>query len=326
MRRVQWDDTKLGQGDSYSLDYGAAFTGCGCITEIRTSVERFRTAAIAKKRLAFWKRGDEQVLSLDVEPGLVVDVHRFVNAPPVGTRRFAYFTEYRAARARRARVVDERFTDGRYVFQVEVHWGAGASGITVARKLGKKLDRRLHLALAGRLHATPAKLPQPSVPGPPPGGPDLSRLILQPGDLPPAAIGGDGSYFWDPFTPSHYRASYGWAAHRALYQSLTQDVEWYTTVNAAAFWSAYQEAWLVVSDQEGWPRDRTQIRSIRVREGRATIMWFPGGSGSFAFIALARGHVADGLTVRSNKTQLPASDVEALARAMAARLDAAVSG
>jgi hypothetical protein len=63
-----------------------------------------------------------------------------------------------------------------------------------------------------------------------------------------------------------------------------------------------------------------------VKGGRATVMWFRGGSGSFAFIGLSRGHVADGLTVHSNETQLPAADVAALARAMAARLDAGVTG
>src|SRR5689334_10157541 len=35
MGRLAWDVAKLGQGDSYSLDYGAPFTGCRCVTEIR---------------------------------------------------------------------------------------------------------------------------------------------------------------------------------------------------------------------------------------------------------------------------------------------------
>lgn len=329
MGRLQWDVTKLGQGDSYSLDYGTAFTGCKCITEIRTSVERFRTAAIAKKRLVFWKRSDEQVVSLDVEPGFAVDVHRFVNAPPVGTRRFAYFTEYRAEGAGRARAVDERFIDGRYVFQVEIHWGSGSSGITVASKLAQRLDRRLRLARVGRLHATPAKLPQPVPPGPPPGGPDLSTLVLQPSDLPAGAAGDEPAHYsWDPFALSDYRASYRWGARRALYWLVGEDIQWYSTAREAMFWSAYEGA-AELADRvaSGWPKERTRITSLKLDGGgRATVTWFPGGPGSFAVVSLSRGRVAAGLTVVSNKADLPASDVQALGRAAAARLDAGVIG
>lgn len=327
--RLHWDVTKLGRGDSYSLDYGAAFTGCRCITEIRTSVERFRTAAIAKKRLVFWKRSDEQVVSLDVEPGFAVDVHRFVHAPAVGTSRFAYFTEYRAEGAGRARAVDERFTDGRYVLQVEIHWGSGSRGITLASKLAQRLDRRLRLARAGRLHATPAKLPQPVMPGPPPGGPDLSTLVLQQTDLPTGAVGPDPAHYgWDPFASSVYQASFRWGARRALYQSLGEEIQWCRTAHEAAFWSAYEQA-AELADRllSGWPKNRTRITSLKLDGGdRATIMWFPGGAGSFAVVSLWRGHASALLIVNSNKADLPAADVQALGRAAAARLDAGVTG
>jgi hypothetical protein len=33
LQRGPWDVTKLGAGDSYTLDSGAAFTGCGCVTD-----------------------------------------------------------------------------------------------------------------------------------------------------------------------------------------------------------------------------------------------------------------------------------------------------
>jgi hypothetical protein len=330
MARLAWDVTKLGQGDSYSLDYGAAFTGCSCITEIRTSVERFRTVAIAKKRLVFWRRGDEQVVNLDVEPGFAVDVHRFVNAPLVGARRFAYFTEYKAEGAGRARVVDERFTDGRYVFQVEIHWGAGTRGITLASKLAQKLDERLRLARAGNLHAAPAKLPKPVLPGPPPGGPDLSTLAIQLSDLPAGAFGSDQAhYVWDPFALSAYQgASYGWAARRGVYQSAEESIQWYASAREAAFWSAYEQA-AELADRvsSGWPKDRAHITSVKLDGGgRATVMWLSGGAGSFAAASLSRGHAAAGLTVIANKADLPAADVQALGRAMAARLDAGQTG
>lgn len=321
MGRVHWDETKLGQGDSYSLDYGAPFTGCRCVTEIRTSVERFRSVAIAKERLVFWKRSDEQVVSLDVEPGFAVDVHRFVRMPRVGARRFAYFTEYKAEGAGRERVVDERFTDGRYVFQVEIHWGSGTDGITVASKLARKLDRRLRLARAGRLRATPATLPRPVVPGPPPGGPDLSTFALQQGDLPAGAVGDGGAhYVWDPFALSAYEGdSYRWAARRGLYQSMAEGIEWYATAHEASFWSAYEQA-AALADR-AWPKDRAHITSLKLENGgRATVMWSRGGAGSIAVVSLSRGHVNAGLYVVSNKAGLPAADVATLGRAMAARL------
>jgi hypothetical protein len=324
-----WDTQKLGNVTGYTLDYGEAFSGCRCVTEIRTSVDRYRSAAIAKKGLAYRKTGDEHVTRLNAEPGFAVDVHRFVGVPAVGTSRFAYLTEYDAhGVARRVRVVDEWFIEGRYAFQVEIHWGAGRTGITLASKLAQELGLRLHLALAGRLHATAVKIPAPLPPGPPPGGTDLSKLILQQGDLPPAALGGDGSFSWDRFSLSHYQVSYSWGAHRALYQRLTQDIQWHATANEAAFWSAYEEGYEIASYLSGWPRHRTRITSLRLdsigRGDRATIMWFPGGAGSFAVVGLSRGHVTDLVFVNSNKSALPASDVRALARAMAARLDAAV--
>lgn len=330
MGRLHWDVTKLGQGDSYSLDYGAAFTGCSCITEIRTSVERFRSVAIARKRLVFWKRSDEEVVNLDVEPGFAVDVHRFVHAPTVGVRRFAYFTEYRAEGAGRERVIDERFTDGRYVLQVEIHWGSGPSGITVASKLARKLDERLRLARAGLLHATPVTLPKPVPPGPPPAGPDLSTLAVQQSDLPAGAVGtGDAHYDWDPFALSAYQgATYRWAARRGLYQSVRESIQWYATAHEAAFWSAYESA-AELGDRplNGWPKDRTHITSAKLDGGgRATVMWFSGGAGSFAVVSISRGHVAAGLTVIANRSQLPVGDVKALGWAMAARLDAGVTG
>jgi hypothetical protein len=327
MGRLPWDVAKLGQGDSYSLDYGAPFTGCRCITEIRTAVERFRSAAIARKRLVFWKRSDEQVVSLGVEPGFAVDVHRLVRMPRVGASRFAYFTEYKAEGAGRARVVDERFSDGRYVFQVELHWGSGTGGIEVASKLAQKLERRLRLARAGRLHATPARLPRPVLPGPPPGGPDLSTLVVKQSDLPVGAVGdGDAHYVWDPFALSGYQgASYRWGARLALYQSVRESIEWYPTAQEASFWSAYEQA-AALADR-GWPQDRTHITSLELEGGgRATIMWFRGGAGSLAIVSLSRGHVDAGLYVVSNKADLPAAAVQTLGRTMTARLDAGLTG
>jgi hypothetical protein len=101
------------------------------------------------------------------------------------------------------------------------------------------------------------------------------------------------------------------------------------TANQAAFWSGYGEAAYIAGYLAGWPSSRTRITSLDLKgvghSGRATIIWFPGGAGSVAFIALSRGHVTDSVALNANKSDLPMSDVEALARAMANRLDAGVS-
>jgi hypothetical protein len=169
---------KLGRVGGYTLDYGDPFSDCTCINQIRTYVERYGTAAGAQKALAFWKKNEVEVRRLDRLGGLTVAAHRFLKVPAVGTIRYAYLTEYKTARARPVRIVDERFTEGRYVLQVVVSSGTG-DGRTLVPKLAAKLDKRLHLALAGRLHATPAKRPPGVKPGPPSGGPDLSVLVLQ---------------------------------------------------------------------------------------------------------------------------------------------------
>jgi hypothetical protein len=307
MGGAPWDDAKLGEGDSYTLDYGRGFTGCGCITEIRTSVERFRSAAIATKRLAYWKLADEHIVRLNdpAGPGSPVDLD-LEHVPAVGEALVDHPCPPREA----ARVV---------------------LGVTVASRLAKQLERRLHLALAGRLQARPAKLPPPPGSGPPPGGADPSALLLQQSDLPPAALGPTVGYSWAPFALWRHQAGYRWGAHKALYQSLSQNTEWHATPSEAAFWSAYEEAYEIAGYVGIWPRNRTHVTSVDldgIRRGeRATIIWFRGGSGSFAVVGLSRADVTDVtdvIYVKSNKTQLPASDVEALAQAMAARLDAGV--
>src|SRR5207302_4205199 len=102
-----------------ALDYGHAFSGCRCVTDIRTSVQRFRTAAGARKILGWFKVDDAAVLRPDAALGFTVNAHRFLKAPAVGTSRFAYFTKYRTGSANPVQMVDERFTDGRYLLQVE---------------------------------------------------------------------------------------------------------------------------------------------------------------------------------------------------------------
>ncbi len=319
---------QLGRLAGYALDYGDAYSGGSGITEIRTYVERYRTPAGAKKGLAFWRKDDEQVVRLDHLGGFTVAAHRFLPVPAVGTGRFAYYTKCETVHARPVRMVDERFTDGRYDLEVEVAWGSRASGSALASQLAKKLERRLHLALAGRLDARVPKLPSHPVPGHPPGGPDLSTLVLQPTDLAPGAANVDNRFYVDdPFAVSQYSIDFDPAGP---YFVLGQGIGWYPSANEAAFRATYDEALATASVRAQCPRCRSQITSVDLDSighgDRATVIRLLGGSGSSIAVAFSRGQATDFVAAHSDRAQPPVSEVQALARSMAARLDPGLTG
>lgn len=313
----------------YTLDYGDAFSGCSCVTEIRTSVQRFKTAAGAKKLLTWFKEDSATALRPSPQLALAVDTRTSVNVPAVGTRRFAFVTKYTTVGAKPVRVVDERFTDGRYLLQVAVAGGTKSGGTALASKLVKKLDKRLHLARAGRLHASAAKLPTKLTAGPPSGGPDLSTLAFQPSDFRPAPTGTRGSYLLDPFALalSDYQVAYGPAGS---YSSVDQEIQWYPSANEAAFRSAYDGAlsaalWAPFSDAI------TYVDLDSIGQGdRATILELVLGNpvpgpDYLAVISLSAGQATDVVQVES-PSEIQPSEVKALAQSTAARLDAGLTG
>jgi hypothetical protein len=326
---LEWDTfRKLGWVGSYTLDYGDAFSGCSCITEIRTSVDRYRTAADAKSGLAFWKKDDAQVVRLDRKSGFAVAAHRFLRVPAVGTSRYAYFTQYETVRAKPVWMVDERFADGKYVLQVEISWGSGATGTTLAPKLAKKLDERLQLARAGRLHATAATLPRQPAPGAQPGAPDLSTLVLQQSDLAPGVATltyGSGHYARDAFALalSEYDIVYEPAGR---YAELGQTIQWYPSANEAAFRSAYHEALgIALAAGSGIRGPITSVDLGGVGHGDRGAILRTTRNGYLALLSLSRGRATDYVFAQGPSRIRPA-DVQGLAQSMAARLAAGVAG
>ena len=153
----------------------------GRVTAVRTGDRQYKTSADAKRGLAFWRKEDAQLSALD-QPRL----HRhdaLVKVPAVGKKRFADLTSFSASNIAPVSSLDEQVADGRYVLEVTVSAGSASAAKALAPKLAKKLDARLRLALAGRLHAKPVKLPAKQKAGPPTGGPDLSTMALQTSDL-----------------------------------------------------------------------------------------------------------------------------------------------
>ena len=173
----------LGRIGGYVLDYGLGASGGAGVTEVWTSVDKYRASAGARKGLAFWKSYDRLPPPHDDQgvPALTV-VHKSEKVVAVGSRRFAFFVGFRAANFAPVFGLDEQFTEGRYEADVMVWAGTAAAARMLAPRLAAKLDARIRQAMAGKLHATPVKLPTQES-GPPEGGPDLGPLALRTSDL-----------------------------------------------------------------------------------------------------------------------------------------------
>jgi hypothetical protein len=183
---------KLGRLEGYALEYGNAFTGDAGITDVRTAVDRYRTAADARRALGFWKKEDAALKRLDNPNLSVTSVAVKLPRPAAGTSHFAYLTSYSASNIAPLSGIDEQIADGRYVLDVIVTAGTASAAEALAPKLAQKLDARLRLARDGRLHGTPVKLPKLKA-GPPPGGPELSAHGSTALDLSGIGDGAQGS-------------------------------------------------------------------------------------------------------------------------------------
>jgi hypothetical protein len=226
---------KLGRVNGYALEYGNAFSGKTGVTDVHTGIEQYKTAADAKRGLAFWQKEDSKLGQLD-QPGFSV-TNVLVKVPAVGKRHFAYLTSYSASNIVPVSGIEEQFVRGRYVLDVIVTAGTPSAATALAPKLAKKLDARLRLALKGRLHAKRVRLPKHKA-GPPPGGPDLSVLALKASDLVgPATV--DKGYFIDPAAISDYSV---FMLPAGQFDLLDQEIEWYPTANEANFFADFENA------------------------------------------------------------------------------------
>jgi opacity protein-like surface antigen len=227
---------KLGRIGGYALEYGNAFTGATGLADVRTSIEQYKTAADARKALAFWAKEDAALAALN-QPGFSV-TSAPVNVPAVGkTKRFAYLTSYSASNIAPVSGLDEQIADGRFILDVIVTAGTPAIAEALAPKLAKKLDARLHLALRGRFHRKPVKLRKLKA-GPPRGGPDLSVLALRKSDLVGEATV-NKAYVTDPAAISDYSV---FMLPAGQFDALDQEIEWFPVANEASFFADFVNA------------------------------------------------------------------------------------
>lgn len=304
--------TKMGRITGYALDYGYGPSGGSGVTEIYTQVDQYKTAAGAKKGLAFWKKDDPRIAELNKGPLTVTSKTHKV--PPIGSARFAYLVSFSAPNIVPVWKVDEQFTDGRYELDVTVWAGSAGAATTLAPKLAKKLDARLRQALAGKLHAKPVKLPTPRPAGQAPGGPDLSALALKLSDFNGAAMFRRHGYVQDSLALSTYDALFQPAGPFSIFD---QEIFWYPTANEAAFNADWYQADFLVSGGSA-------VDLSGVGDGAQGAIDNESG-GSFAQIVFSSGQLMEAL-VGISPTAIQTSDVQNLAQKAAGYINAAGLG
>jgi hypothetical protein len=306
----------------FALDYGFAYSGAPGVTEIETSVGRYRKAGEARRALAQARKGDGQAPDLSAAG---VDLSATaVHVPKIGGRRFAFLVSIGTAGVPTVYELDEEFTDGAYVLGARVAADSAAAAKRLAPVLARKLDKRLRLMLAGRLHGKPPKLPPPPQEGPPKNGTDPATLILTAGDFGTATVQDQGYAPVGPGTLSEYEIDWQPAGQ---YDSALQIVDWCGNANEAMWNSAIYVAVFTELIQElpGASSQITPVDLTAIGDGaRGVIAEVTPSSGPaewLALIGLSNGQASD-FVLAESQSQIQASDVQSLAQAAANRLNA----
>lgn len=313
----------LGRLTGYALDYGDGFGNASGVTEVATEVDRYKSAADAKKGLAFWKL-DEAVVGKLGRFGFQASQHAF-SVPTLGRARFGTTWTGTVPGVAPTSVAIAEVADGTYALDASVSAGSAARAKTLATKLIEQLDARLHLALAGRLHGKTAKLPAKLKAGPPRGGPDLAPASITPTDLGQGTVEDQG-YSVDPEALSDYGES---MEPGGSFDALSQQIEWYPSAAEASFLSIYQGAALGAAFAgPGSVFTPVDVSSVG-DDARGAIEEVVSATGSqvyLAIVTLANGHATDLLFGLSKSAPIQASDVANLAQIAANKLNAVVGG
>ena len=303
---------KLGRVSGYGLEYGNAFTGAAGITDVRTSIEQYKSSADARRALAFWRKNDAALSDLNSLNFTVTSTPVVLPAPAPKTSHFAYLTSYSAANIAPVSGIDEQVADGRFILDVIVTAGDPALAEGVAPTLAAQLDARFRQWRKGHLHAKPVKLLRQKA-GPPPGGPDLSALALRKTDLVGKATISKG-YVTDPNAISDFSV---FMLPAGQFDALDQEIEWFPVANEASFFADFENAATLTASG-------TTALDLSAIHDNAQGSVTP-GSFSSGQVFLSSGQLAEFIfTGREGK--ISSTAVTSVAQAAANRIDAAGLG
>jgi hypothetical protein len=299
---------KLGRVNGYGLEYGNAFTGAAGITDVRTSIEEYKTFADARRALVFWQKNDAALSGLNNPSFSVTSAPVKLPAPAAKTSHFAYLTSYSAANIAPVSGIDEQVADGRYVLDVIVTAGDPAEAEALAPTLAAKLDARFRLWRKGRLHAKPVKLPRQKA-GRPPGGPNLSVLALRKSDL-GGKVSVSRGYVVDPTAISDYSV---FMLPAGPFDALDQEIEWFPVANEASFLADFENATALAAP------GTTALDLSSVGDGAQGSV--TPGSFSEGQVFLSSGHLAEFIFM-GRQGKISSAAVAGVAGAAARRIDA----
>jgi hypothetical protein len=172
---------RLGRVSGYLLDYGSPFGGSAGVHEIQTEIDRYRTAADARKGFAFWRRQELTHPPLG-NAGIHFSVKK-LQLSGLPKPSWAYAGSVSIKGLKPVSGVDSEIQYGPYLLDISVGAGSNAEASRLVPAIARHFYARFRLALAGRLHASPVAVPPALKAGPPPHGPKPSALVLAPADL-----------------------------------------------------------------------------------------------------------------------------------------------
>jgi hypothetical protein len=173
--------TRLGRVTGYLLDYGNPFGTSSGIREVQTEIERYRSAADARRGLAFWRRNDLQTTGLK---GLGIHFSaRTLGLAGLPKPNWAHAETISITGLQPIRGVDAELQQGQYLLDVAISARSSSAASHLAARVGAGFERRFRLALAGGLRGHPVKLPPARQAGPPARGPKPAALALRAADL-----------------------------------------------------------------------------------------------------------------------------------------------
>ncbi|HUK43824.1 MAG TPA: hypothetical protein VLV28_00885, partial [Gaiellaceae bacterium] len=186
--------SSLGRRTGYRLDYhdptGAALVEGHGLLRVSTEVDRYRDEGATSAGLVFVR---DDALSVASLASSLLEVRISPFAPgKLGEQSFGLMGTVVPKGERPGYEVDVGFRTGPYLASVSVSAAAPVGLRSLAQALASKLEKRVAGVLRGRVSGSPVTLPSKLKAGPPPHGPDLSRLALSPGDLGSGKVSHEG--------------------------------------------------------------------------------------------------------------------------------------